>query len=462
MSDFSAILVPLSVALGLSLMVERTLELGQNLLERFLGKPEGRQVPKEQAERVLREVEKARESRRRADQLENTSGPVVKQLLEARRALASTQDAQEQIELKKRIGELQDELIEKDGDAAWEESVPASVILIEPANDPDDARTLKPFILQILGLATGIILAAFNDLRLFGSLVSSADVPATADHLLTGLLIGGGSAPIHVLIRFVSERKVPKVRSSGEEHKEATAQSTAGSTEKPGKVALPGSNGGGAPSIATAPPVLADGWLDVAYKGGVDPDALESIHLRGSNPDLIVYHHTAMNSSSSFDDVVRVIKSRKDSSGNGWVTGYNCVVTYDGAIRPFCRWDRYGNHAAGFNRRSLGIAFNGNFENNPNTPYSNANGRYGARQPSEAQLKSGARMIALWTYLYDIDVDFDHSIIPHQAIAKRACPGSMFPDDELKKWVDLYRTRWQSATVQDQIAAFKLKPFLYN
>ena len=37
----------------------------------------------------------------------------------------------------------------------------------------------------------------------------------------------------------------------------------------------------------------------------------------------------------------------------------------------------------------------------------------------------------------------------------------MFPYDELKRWVDLYRTRWQSAAVQDQIAAFKLKPFLY-
>ena len=220
-------------------------------------------------------------------------------------------------------------------------------------------------------------------------------------------------------------------------------------------------NGGGAPSIATAPSVQAGGWLDIAYKGGVDPDVLESIHLRGSDPDLIVYHHTAMNSSSTFDDVVRVIKSRKDSSDNAWVTGYNCVVTYDGAIRPFCRWDCYGNHAAGVNRRSLGIAFNGNFENNPNIPYSNANGRYGARQPSEEQLKSGARLIPLWTYLYEIDVDFDRSIIPHQAIAKKACPGSMFPNDELKRWVDLYRTRWQSAAVQNQIAAFKLKPFLY-
>ena len=348
-------------------------------------------------EKVLGEAERAREHRRLADQAANESYPVAKQLLEARNALASTQDATEKTELKIRIGELQDELVEKDADSAWDESVPTSIILVEPATDPDDARTLKPFILQILGLATGIILAAFNDLRLFGSLVSSADVPATTDHLLTGLLIGGGSAPIHVLIRFVSERKVPTVRSSGEEQKEAAAQPTASSPEKPGQTAFPSLKGGGAPSIVTAPPGQVDGWLDIAYKGGVDPDVLESIHLRGNDPDLIVYHHTAMNSCSTFDDVVRVIQSRKDSRNTPWVTGYNCVVTYDGAIRPFCRWDRYGNHAAGFNRRSLGIAFNGNFENNPNVPYSNANGRYGTRQPSEEQLKSGARLIALWT-----------------------------------------------------------------
>ena len=37
----------------------------------------------------------------------------------------------------------------------------------------------------------------------------------------------------------------------------------------------------------------------------------------------------------------------------------------------------------------------------------------------------------------------------------------MFPYDELKKWVDLYRERWDSTAVQDRIADFKLKPFLY-
>ena len=233
----------------------------------------------------------------------------------------------------------------------------------------------------MMGLATGIILAAFNDLRLFGSLVGSAAIPETADHLLTGLLIGGGSGPIHVLIRFVSERKVPYVQSAGEEKKEAPAPSSA--SEKPGQATL---QGAAAPSVAISPSVELGAWRDISYRGGVDPDVLESIHLRGNDPDLIVYHHTAMNSSSTFDDVVRVIKSREDSHGNSWVTGYNCVVTYDGVIHPFCRWDRYGNHAAGSNRRSLGVAFNGNFEANPGVPYSNANGRYGAQRPSDEQL----------------------------------------------------------------------------
>ena len=456
MPEFSAILAPLSAALGLSLIVERVLELVQNLLERFLGRPEGRMVPKAQADKVLQEIEKASENRLHADQLENETEPLTVELLEARKALAKADGAREKSELEARIGKLQETLAEKEADSAWDESVPTSIILVEPATDPDDTRTLKPFMIQILGLAAGIILAAFNDLKLFGTLLSTATIPDTADHLLTGLLIGGGSGPIHVLIRFVSERKVPYVKSVGEEKKEAPAPSSASE-----KSAQAPSQGAAAPSVVASPPVEVGAWRDITYRGGVDADALESIHLRGSDPDLIVYHHTAMNSVSTFDDVVRVIRSRKDSRGTSWVTGYNCVVTYDGVIHPFCRWDRYGNHAAGSNRRSLGIAFNGNFEANPGVPYSNANGRYGAQRPSEEQLRSGARVIALWTYLYSIDADFDDSIIPHNAIANKACPGSMFPYDELRKWVDLYRQRWETTEVQDRIADFKLKPFLY-
>ena len=147
MSEFSAILVPLSAALGLSLIVERVLELVQNLLERFLGKPEGRMVPKGQADKVLEEVEEAGKNRLRAEQLENETEPLATELLEARRALANAEDPKEKSELEARIDRLQEQLTEREADSAWDESVPTSVILVEPANDPDDTRTLKPFMI---------------------------------------------------------------------------------------------------------------------------------------------------------------------------------------------------------------------------------------------------------------------------------------------------------------------------
>jgi len=43
----------------------------------------------------------------------------------------------------------------------------------------------------------------------------------------------------------------------------------------------------------------------------------------------------------------------------------------------------------GFNRRSLGISFNGNFETNPNVPFSNPDSRYGPPRPMEPQLRAG-------------------------------------------------------------------------
>jgi hypothetical protein len=203
--------------------------------------------------------------------------------------------------------------------------------------------------------------------------------------------------------------------------------------------------------------------LDIAYAGGVDREKLEWIHRRRANPDMIVFHHTGMHRNSTFEDVVRLIQSRKDSQGNPWVTGYNCVITADGVIHPFCRWDRYGNHAAGFNMRSLGLAFNGNFEIDPRVPFSNPDGRLGPPQPTEPQLKAGARIVVLWTFLYDIEVDFYKSIIPHNQVSSKTCPGTAFPYDAFKKWVEFYRERWErSPAVQEQIEEFKLKPYLYE
>lgn len=401
---FESVMVLLSAAIGLSLIIERILEIAKHLLKLLLKGAEGKRIPQmSEASRMIEDLKKTHE-------------------------LEKDQEEEE-----------------------WDERFSNATILVEPATDPDDGRTLKAFILQLLGFAAGIILARLSGLQLFNSfLAGSQAIPPWADYLLTGLLIGGGSAPVHVLIRFITQRKItakPQLAPAEEEEQKPPA-----ATEIE------------APAIISAPLIkaAADEWIDIPYNGGVDREKLEGVHKRKDNPNLIVYHHTAMSSQSTFEDVVRVIKNRTDSKGNHWITGYNCVITAGGSIHPFCRWDRYGNHAAGYNLRSLGLAFNGNYETNSSIPFSNPDGRMGPPRPTEAQLKAGARVVTLWTFLYGMEVDFKKAIIPHKEISNKTCPGSAFPYQEFEKWVEFYRRQWEKSTaIQERLEAFRLKPYLY-
>lgn len=404
MVSFESVIVPLSTALGLSLGVERVMEFCKNLFERTLGGKETRKIPK-----LSKLDEKIKD-------LEN--------LYEKAKAKQEEE---------------------------WDERVSTNTILVEKAGDPDDGVVLKAFTMQLLGFAAGILLAKAFHLELFNVFLESMEVyptiphsiPPWADYTLTGLLIGGGSGPIHVLIRFISERRVT-----------ASASPLADETSE----ALPEPQKAAAPAVITTPTLTGvEDWIDIPYMGGVDREQLEDVHRREKDPDLIVYHHTAMSSRSTFEDLVRVIKDRD------WLTGYHCVILADGTIRPFCRWDRFGNHAKGKNLTSLGLAFNGNYETDPKVPFSNPDGRYGPSRPTEVQLKAGARVITLWAFLYDdIEVDFADKIIPHKKVSNKTCPGSMFPDDEFKKWIDFYWNRWnKSQHVGEKIKEFKMKPYLY-
>lgn len=397
MVSYDAFMVTLFTVLGLSLVVERILEFLKNILEPRIGTRYRRMAP------GFQEID------RKINDLEELS----------------------------RISKEDDE---------WQERYPLNTVLVEPATDPDDGTLARACIIQIMGFAMGIFAAHFFGARLFNTLVGGSQTIAVwIDSLLTGLLIGGGSGPIHILISFVTQRKVllpSGGNANSSEEKEAQPIVESDETEKP--------------AVVVQPRAVPDDELDIPYYGGVDREILEGIHLRQKDPNLIVYHHTAMNHSSSFEDVVRVIKDR------GWVTGYNCVIMADGAIKPFCRWDRYGSHAKGYNMESLGVAFNGNFETDPNVPNSNPVGRYGPSRPTEAQIKAGARVVALWTFLYGIALNFEETIIPHNKIANKACPGSSFPYDEFKEWVKYYRKQWEkSSEMKNRIEAFKLKPYLY-
>jgi len=362
--------------------------------------------------------------------------------------------------VKKRI--LEKKLQELEAIGEWDEIFPLSKMLVEPATDPDDGTTMRAFIIQLLGFAAGILLARIAGIQLFHAFLGlppdkgmiDAEFKAWLDYVFTGLLIGGGSAPIHLLISFISERKVPEEAGEPVSEEKKGAKAAMEAKEKPA-----------VPAVITAPSdETAAEWVDIPYYGGVDRDLLEDIHKRPKDPDMIVFHHTAMSSQSTFEDVVRVIKNRSDSKGNQWLTGYNCVVLADGSVHAFCRWDRFGSHAVGYNQRSLGIAFNGNFETDPKVPFSNPDGRYGPTQPTEEQLKAGARVVTLWTFLYpEFDKpDFQKKIVPHRDISEKACPGSMFPYNDFKKWVEYYRKSWgKSPLIQQRIAAFKQKPYLF-
>lgn len=428
--SFNSVILPLSAALGISLVVERILEFFKNFMEPLIGTRETRKIP---------ELSETDEKIKDLERLHKENNAVLKAEKEAK-------DLKDQLEkesdpLKKK--EIKDKLVELEKEGEWEESFPNNTVLVVDATDPDDGTTLRAFVIQLLGFALGILLARMANVQLFNAFLGKLNaIPQWFDYVLTGLLIGGGSAPIHVLIRFISERKVPVEAKAPYEEKKAAPKKK----EKPIAPAV----------ISAASDAAVEDWIDIPYDGGIDCDILEDVHKREKDPDMVVYHHTAMNSKSTFDDVIRIIKDKK------WLTGYNCVIMADGSICPFCRWDRYGNHAVGYNQRSLGIAFNGNFETDLKVPFSNPDGRYGHSSPTEAQLKAGARVLTLWSLLYKFDIDFAKTIIPHNKISSKSCPGSSFPKDELIKWTEFYRAKWEkSDVIKGRIEAFNLKPYLF-
>lgn len=436
-----AVLMTLSAALGLSVVVERVLEFFKNILERMIGPRAPRALPPEHRDTTGNQKRLA-DTEKKALAIEEAPGTLDQEISEIRAKLKAERSAGERKKLK-------EDLVKLETIGEWEERFPQGTVLVERATDPDDGTTLRVFVLHLIGFALGILLARIANVQVFHAFLGSTlKMQPWVDTVFTGLLIGGGSAPIHVLIRFISERKVPAAAATLDVEEQRL---------------VPAGVEPGAPAVVVQPAISdADGWVDIAYHGGVDRDKLEHSHIRRHDPDMIVYHHTAMNSSSTFEDVVRVIKNRTDSRGNHWLTGYHCVVLADGSIHPFCRWDRYGSHARGYNLRSLGLAFNGNYETDPQVPFSNPTGAYGPPRPTEAQVRAGARVVALWSFLYGIEVASKEHLIPHRDIADKACPGSRFPDDEFRKWIAYYRNRWEkSPAVKERIELFKQKPYLY-
>lgn len=81
-------------------------------------------------------------------------------------------------------------------------------------------------------------------------------------------------------------------------------------------------------------------------------------------------------------------------------------------------WDRQGAHVRGHNQDNLGICFIGDFD---------------LREPPQAQLIAGAKIIALWMKLFDIPIE---EIYTHRRFdPTKTCPGDKFKPSILKIYI---------------------------
>ena len=337
---------------------------------------------------------------------------------------------------------------EKPEDPALPEEIPArgrTRPQVQPFEIADEKAVAKEFWLQILGFLVGAVACyytRFSMWQLFDWLPGiQKGAPQLWEFFLTGIVIGAGSKPIHFLMKFLLERKIeqpvvgtPSLPSTPTEEEKPSA-----SAEAPQ----------GPPMNSPVPQPLWKNVFGFTYDGGYKPERLEYTHLRTHPINLIVIHHTAMHSDSPFAAIVEEFRRKN------WLAGYHSIVFKDGTVRTFTRWDRVGSHVKGYNYRSLGIAFHGNFEPDPAVPFSNPDGRLGILVPTPEQLEMGARVIALWVLLYKIPLDFTKHIVPHRQLASKACPGSNFPVEALQEQVRHFVNQWQT----DESAQMALKQF---
>lgn len=119
--------------------------------------------------------------------------------------------------------------------------------------------------------------------------------------------------------------------------------------------------------------------------------------------DLIVIHHVG-----NTDEDISAAEIHELHLGNGWSgIGYHYVIHKNGSIERGRPLDTIGAHAYQFNDTSVGINLVGNFE---------------ISKPTEAQLRSAAKLIAVLCNFYSLHPD-DQTVVGHRDLMTTDCPG---------------------------------------
>lgn len=114
----------------------------------------------------------------------------------------------------------------------------------------------------------------------------------------------------------------------------------------------------------------------------------------------IILHHSVGN--GSIYDIHNV------HLGKGWKgVAYHFYVRKDGSVYEGRPIDKIGGHTMGYNNTSVGICFEGNFEN---------------ETMSEPQKKSGRQLVSFVKEKYP-----NAEVIKHSDVNATACPGTNFP-----------------------------------
>lgn len=132
----------------------------------------------------------------------------------------------------------------------------------------------------------------------------------------------------------------------------------------------------------------------------------------------IVIHHRAGNG-----DVASLDKAHK---ANNWAgIGYHFYVRKDGSIYRGRPINKQGAHCAGYNDSSVGVCFEGNFEN---------------EKMYSTQLSAGKQLISYLLSLYP-----NARVKLHKNLYATSCPGENFPTNELLKGVSVMSKELTSA-----------------
>lgn len=155
---------------------------------------------------------------------------------------------------------------------------------------------------------------------------------------------------------------------------------------------------------------IRDAKLVFAYNPGVR-----------QSTDYIILHHAAADGTA--EDVHRYHKDVNKWAG----IAYHFYVDKLGCITKGRELDWNGGHTENYNRNSVGVCFEGNFEEN---------------EMNAAQLAAGRELIAYLRGIYP-----DAEIVKHGELNATACPGKHFPMEEMLRSED-EPSDWAKETAQ--------------